>query len=170
MKNENVNDEYWINLVDCVSDASTCRVKIGTILIHKNIITGIGYVGSISGDMHCTDVGCFLLPNHGIKGSEDSVLSCERCLHAEMNAILKCATRGSHEHGWIICYSTYSPCLNCFKALLAIGVREFVFKKDYKDTYRDKYSLALHSDILTQIKWRKYIDNKEGGEKNVNGH
>lgn len=154
--NINISDKGWMGVVDAISKFSTCRVEIGAILLHKNIIVGVGYVGSISGDVHCTDVGCLLLPNHGVKGSEESTLSCERCLHAEMNAILKCNTRGSREHGWITCYSTYSPCLNCFKTLLAIGVREFVFEKSYKDQYRDEYSMTLYSNILEQIKWRKH--------------
>lgn len=156
MQNKNINDRYWMNIVDYVAKASTCRVEIGCVLLHKNIIIGVGYVGSISGDVHCTDEKCLLLPNFGVKGSGNNELSCERCIHAEMNAILKCNVRGSQSDGWIICYSTYSPCLSCFKILLAIGVRVFIFQKDYKDLHRDEYSCHLHENILSSLIWHKH--------------
>lgn len=154
--NKNITDNYWMAIVEQIAKASTCRVEIGTVLVKDNHIVGVGYLGSVSGDYHCCDDDCLLLSNYGIKGSEDNLFSCERTCHAEVNAVLKCKERGSENDGWITCYSTYSPCLQCTKILLQIGVREFIFKKDYKDLYRDQYLSQLNKTIFKQIKWRKY--------------
>lgn len=141
--NTHINDKYWMGIVDQIATASTCRVKLGTILIKDKVMVGVGYTGSVSGDSHCENTNCLLLPNHGIQGSGDNLASCYRTVHAEMNAVLKCNARGSKEAGWLECYSSYSPCLSCFKVLLQIGVRKFVFKYHYKDLYRDAYIQEL---------------------------
>ena len=152
--NKKINDAYWMDIVKHVSKASTCRVDIGCVLVHKNLIVGVGYVGSISGDDHCCDAGCIFVDNHGLKGSGDTGKSCIRTIHAETNAILKCSVCGNATNGWIECYSTYSPCLDCTKLLLQIGVRKFVFEKEYRDVNRDIYLY----DITLQPKatWRLY--------------
>lgn len=148
--NKKINDNYWMNITRQVAKASTCRVEVGCVLVHKNIIVGIGYVGSISGDSHCCDTSCIMVDNYGLKGSSDSGKSCVRTIHAETNAILKCNIRGSKDNGWIVCYSTYSPCLDCTKLLLQIGVRTFVYDKEYKDINRDTYlyNIELNNSII----------------------
>jgi len=144
--NQNIDNYYWMNIVKTVAHASTCRVKIGCIIVQHNYIVGMGYLGSIHGANHCTDVGCLLVDNHGIKGSSDTGKSCIRTIHAESNAVLKCTARGSHNDGWLHCYSTYSPCLECFKLLMQIGVRSFTYEKPYKDIYRDMLISNLNID------------------------
>jgi dCMP deaminase len=125
-----------MEIVRSVAKASTCRVKIGCIILKKNTIVGVGYVGSVHGDIHCEDVGC-LFVDAPHQGSSDSGKSCIRTIHAEMNAILKCQIRGSVDDGWLDCYSIYQPCLICFKLLLQIGVRHIYYEKLYKDEWRD---------------------------------
>ena len=145
MQNKNVNDSYWMGLVDKIAEASTCRVDIGTLLIQKKVIVGVGYLGSLSSDNHCDDFGCLLVPNKGMFGSGDEK-SCIRTVHAEMNAVLKCKARGT-EDNWLTCYCTYQPCLNCLKALLSIGVRTIVYRKDYTDKWRDFFIDNINSGI-----------------------
>lgn len=159
--NKKIDDNYWMNITRQVAKASTCRVEVGCVLVHKNIIVGVGYVGSISGDDHCCDVSCIMVDNYGLKGSSNSDQSCIRTIHAETNAILKCSVRGSKDNGWIECYSTYSPCLDCTKLLLQIGVRKFVFEKDYRDINRDKYlsRITCNSNRWSNMHhhiWRQY--------------
>jgi dCMP deaminase len=156
--NKNITHEYWIKIVQDIAQASTCRVKIGCIILKENYIVGIGYLGSISGDYHCNNEiqGCLLVDNNGLQGSGDGNRSCIRTIHAEMNAVLKTQERGEPGN-WLTCYSTYSPCLNCYKALLQIGVRVFVFEKEYKDLYRDVFIENLHLSIKDHIKWIKYV-------------
>lgn len=152
--NSKINDILWLSMANKIGTASTCRVDLGCILVHKNTIVGIGYVGSVSGDDHCCDSGCILVDNYGLKGSSDSGKSCVRTIHAEVNAVLKCNVRGSKENDWIECYSTYSPCLECTKLLLQIGVRKFVFMKEYKDINRDKYISSIY--LPYPIVWGRY--------------
>lgn len=145
--NPHINPEYWMRMAVDVAKASTCRANVGCVLVHKNTIVGIGYVGSIHGDHHCNSTEGLLAhkTDHHIlmpsksQGSTKKGNTCIRTVHAEMNAILKCTVRGSYQNGWIQSYSTYQPCLNCTKVLLQIGVRQLYYLKEYKDIWRDKF-------------------------------
>jgi len=148
--NRHIDDNYWIKMVDQVAEASTCRVKVGCVIIYNKEIMATGFVGSISGDYHCEDIGCLFIDNHGEFGSGQSQ-SCIRTSHAEMNAVFKCMKRGSIKDGWLISYSTFSPCLHCFHALLSIGVRTFIFKTEYKDLTRQLCHSHLHTEIDSLI-------------------
>jgi dCMP deaminase len=53
-------------------------------------------------------------------------------IHAEVNAITDAAKRGvSIENA--IAYLTHYPCLNCFKALAASGIKKIIYFEDYKN-------------------------------------
>lgn len=53
-------------------------------------------------------------------------------LHAESNAIAKCAKfEGSSEGG--TAYVTLSPCLQCSKLLVQAGIKRVVFLEEYRD-------------------------------------
>lgn len=147
--NSNLNHRYWMEHCDVASKASTCRVQIACVIVRHNILLGIGYNGSASGDDHCTDLGCVFVEN-SIAGSGVSGQSCIRTIHAEMNAVLKCTTYGIYGNtynGWLTAYSSYQPCLNCTKALIQIGVRTIVWQKPYRDEWRDLYIQSLSQKI-----------------------
>jgi len=154
MTNKKVNNDYWMGLIGKISEASTCRVAIGTLLIQKNVIVGVGYLGSLSGDYHCADKGCLYVDNNGLFGSGEKV-SCIRTIHSELNAVLKCSARGV-SNKWLECYCTYQPCLNCLKTLLVIGVRTIIYIKPYIDVLRDKYLENLHPDIKSTLYIAQY--------------
>ncbi len=151
--NSNINDTYWMKIVEDVSHASTCRKQLGCVLVKDKYCIGMGYVGSVHGDIHCKTSdwldGCLLVENDNKYGSGDST-SCIRTIHAEMNAILNMHqnTHGT-EDSWITCYSTYQPCLNCLKALLQIGVRVFIYQYPYLDVNRDLYIDNFPMEILS---------------------
>ena len=148
--NPMVNSKYWMAFVDTVANASTCRKKLGAVLVMDKHIIGIGYTGSVSGDQHCIGDNCLLVPNNNSYGSGDKG-SCIRTMHAEMNAVLNIQyplyTKNRNDR-YIICYSTYQPCLSCFKVLLQLGVKEFVYKNSYIDLNRDKYINNLSNNVL----------------------
>ncbi|MGX6994122.1 ComE operon protein 2 [Vagococcus penaei] len=108
---------------------STCtRLAVGaTIVRDKRIIAG-GYNGSVSGDVHCIDEGCYLVDNH-----------CVRTIHAEMNAILQCAKFGVETDQAEI-YVTHFPCLQCTKMIIQAGIKKIVYLKDY---HNNDYALRL---------------------------
>lgn len=108
---------------------STCtRLAVGsTIVRDKRIIAG-GYNGSISGDDHCIDKGCYVVDNH-----------CVRTVHAETNALLQCAKYGTPTNGADI-YVTHFPCLPCSKTIIQAGIKNLYYAKDYKN---NKYAEEL---------------------------
>ncbi len=156
--NTNLTHNYWMSIVDNIAKASTCnRANIGTIIINiKNEIVGVGYLGSIHEDSHCQDAGCILVKNNNEYGSDNNGESCIRTIHSEMNAILKCKERGNVKNGWLTCYTTYEPCLNCFKILLQIGVRKIYYFHSYKDINRDYLMTNLNNNIKTNLIYKKY--------------
>ena len=91
------------------------------------IIAG-GYNGSVSGDVHCIDEGCYLVDGH-----------CLRTIHAEMNAILQCAKFGIPTSGAEI-YVTDFPCLQCTKSLLQAGIKKIHYLRNY---HNDPYAVSL---------------------------
>lgn len=53
-------------------------------------------------------------------------------IHAEANAILKCAKHGQSCDDATI-YQTYSCCKDCSKLILQAGIKRLVYHEDYKD-------------------------------------
>ena len=69
-------------------------------------------------------------------------------LHAESNAILKCAKDGSSTDGAAL-YITMSPCVNCAKLIIQAGVKE-VYYRNHK--HFEGVNLLHHANIpATQI-------------------
>ncbi|MBP1043126.1 ComE operon protein 2 [Vagococcus sp. BWB3-3] len=122
-------DQYFMAQSVLLSLRSTCsRLAVGaTIVRDKRIIAG-GYNGSVSGDVHCIDEGCYVVDDH-----------CVRTIHAEMNAILQCAKFGVPTENAEI-YVTHFPCLQCTKMILQAGIRKIHYLKDYRN---DEYALNL---------------------------
>ncbi len=131
-------DQYFMAQAVLLSTRSTCtRLSVGAILVRdKRIIAG-GYNGSVSGDIHCIDEGCYLVDGH-----------CVRTIHAEMNAVLQCAKFGVASDGAEI-YVTDFPCLQCTKMLLQAGVHKIYYLRNY---HNDPYAICLleRKHIATQ--------------------
>lgn len=122
-------DQYFMAQSVLLSLRSTCqRLSVGaTIVRDKRMIAG-GYNGSVSGDVHCIDEGCYVVDGH-----------CVRTIHAEMNAILQCAKFGIPTDGAEI-YVTHFPCLQCTKMILQAGIKKIHYLTDYRN---DDYAIQL---------------------------
>ncbi len=150
-------DQYFMVQAALLASRSTCkRLSVGAVLVRdKRIIAG-GYNGSVSGDDHCIDEGCYLRDGH-----------CVRTIHAEMNAILQCARFGMSTDGASL-YVTDFPCLQCTKSLLQAGIKEINYIRNYhNDDYAMKLiklknvrlrQVNLDQDILDQVHLDQYID------------
>lgn len=116
---------------------STCtRLSVGaTIVRDKRIIAG-GYNGSISGDDHCIDKGCYVIDNH-----------CVRTVHAETNALLQCAKYGTPTKGADL-YVTHFPCLPCTKSIIQAGIKNLYYATDYKN---NPYAIELFEQAGVNI-------------------
>lgn len=56
----------------------------------------------------------------------------QETIHAELNAILKCAREGVSCVGSIL-YTTHSCCVPCSSMLIAAGVSEVVYAEEFRD-------------------------------------
>jgi dCMP deaminase len=117
-------DEYWLSMVPLVAARCTCpRRQVGAILVDaKGQLVSTGYNGNPSGLGHCVDIPCPGAPSLGGQRSD-----CQ-ALHAEANAVAQ--AMGSRRAPWTL-YCALTPCHDCSKLLLAVGVREIVALERY---------------------------------------
>jgi dCMP deaminase len=124
-------DEYFMSIAILASCRSPCnRLHVGSVIVKNNRIISMGYNGYISGASHIS---------HIVDGHEQSII------HSEINAITDCARRGVSLDGAII-YITHYPCINCFKAIAACGIKIIIYLDEYNNNeFVEK--LAIDSNI-----------------------
>lgn len=126
-------DQYFLSQSLVLSLRSTCeRLMVGAVIVrNKRVIAG-GYNGSVSGEDHCIDVGCYLEEGR-----------CVRTVHAEMNALLQCAKFGVQTDGAEI-FVTHFPCLKCTQSIIQAGIRKIYYLHDY---HNHPYAKQLLSQV-----------------------
>lgn len=102
----------WANLSHCN------RKKVGALVIKNGMIISDGYNGTPTGFENDCEI-------------EDGTTKWS-VIHAEANAILKCAKHGHSCDGSTI-YQTHSPCRECSKLILQSGIKRLVYIDEYKD-------------------------------------
>lgn len=120
--------DYFLAQAMLIANRSTCdRARVGCVIVKNNRILSTGYNGSVSGHVHCSEVGHYMVDGH-----------CVRTVHAEINAITQCAkTNVSTQDAEV--YVTHFPCLNCTKAIIQSGISRVYYKNDYrKDAYAEQ--------------------------------
>lgn len=65
-------------------------------------------------------------------------------LHAEENAILKCAYEGKSTQDTTL-YLNLSPCVHCAKLIINAGIKEVFYTEEYRDT--DGINILKHNGI-----------------------
>lgn len=129
MKNKH---EFYLRLAREIGKASYCnRSKVGAVLVKDDNIISFGYNGTPSGFENICEI--------------DNVTKPE-VLHAESNAITKCAksTYSSHD---ATMYLTLSPCFDCAKLIIQAGIKEVFFAELYRIT--DGIDLLNKANIKT---------------------
>lgn len=102
----------WSKLSHCT------RRKVGAIIVKNGMIISDGYNGTPSGfDNDC-------------EGGDGATLW--YVLHAEANAISKVARSTNNAQDSTL-YLTMSPCKDCSKMILQVGIQRVVFAELYKD-------------------------------------
>ncbi len=115
-------DDYFISTALLISCRSPChRLHVGCILVKNNRIISSGYNGFLPGSNHIS-----IVITEGSNSHEQATV------HAECNAIADCANRGVNINS-AIAYITHYPCINCFKMLVASGIKEIKYLHDYKN-------------------------------------
>ncbi len=102
----------WSFLSHCV------RKKVGAIIVKNGMIISDGYNGTPTGF------------NNACEDNEGQTLW--YVLHAEANAISKVARSTNNAQDSTL-YLTLSPCKDCSKMILQVGIRRVVFSELYKD-------------------------------------
>ena len=138
MTRQEEKDRAYMAMADDFGQLShAIRAKVGCVIVSdKGQIISQGYNGTPSGrDNSCEYVG------------EDGELHTKaEVLHAESNAITKCAKWGSTTDGATL-YVTLSPCMECSKLIIQSGIRRVV----YKELYRNGDGLKLLSDLGIKV-------------------
>ncbi|MFD1038543.1 ComE operon protein 2 [Virgibacillus byunsanensis] len=131
-------DQYYMAQSNLLALRSTCtRLMVGaTIVRDKRIIAG-GYNGSVSGSVHCTDEGCYVIDGH-----------CVRTVHAEANALLQCAKFGVPTENAEM-YVTHFPCLQCCKQIIQSGIKTVYYAVDYRN---HPYAIDLFKEAGVNMK------------------
>jgi dCMP deaminase len=142
--NQRINwDDYFISTALLISCRSPCnRLHVGCVLVYNNRIISAGYNGFLPGANHQS-----IILTEGNNTNEQATI------HAECNAIADCANRGVSTIG-ATAYITHYPCINCFKILVAAGIREIKYLHEYKnDSNVEKLIKSMISNhiILTKL-------------------
>ena len=103
------------------------RKQVGALIVKDGIIISDGYNGTPSGfENECEEF-------HDAATGWSTVLKTKwYVLHAEANAILKCAKHGQSCNGSTL-YLTMSPCRECSKLILQSGIKRVVYLDEYRD-------------------------------------
>lgn len=103
------------------------RKQVGALIVKDGMIISDGYNGTPSG----FENECEYAPDAATGWS--TVLKTKwYVLHAEANAILKCAKHGQSCNGSTL-YLTMSPCRECSKLILQSGIKRVVYLDEYRD-------------------------------------
>ena len=112
-------DLTYLRMARNWSELSHCRrKKVGALIVKNGMLISDGYNGTPSGYDNCCE--------------NDSYETLWYTIHAEANAILKCAKWGNSCNGSTL-YLTHSPCKECSKLILQSGIIRVVYIEDYKD-------------------------------------
>ena len=115
-------DKYYIKVAQvCAKNSYAIKLKVGAIIVKDNQIISDGFNGTPSGFAN----KCEIFNVYG------DLCTLPYVLHAESNAILKCAKYGRPTNGSTL-YITHSPCIECAKLIIQAGIIRVVYLEDYK--------------------------------------
>lgn len=127
-------DLFYIKLSLEVAKASYCKRKqVGALIVKGDNVIAIGYNGTISGF-------------HNVCELQDGTTRHD-VLHAESNAIAKCAKSSNSSDGATL-YTTLSPCFECAKIIIQSGIKEVYYLEQYRNI--DGLNLLTKSNIYVQ--------------------
>lgn len=129
VKQRITRDALFMGITKLIAKRGTCgRAQVGAVITIDNRIIAMGYNGPLPGRPHCSPSVC------------DTNTTCERAVHAEMNAISHAAKLGLALDGGVL-YCSYSPCETCARMIIQTGISRVVYEKEYKS---DRGLLELH--------------------------
>ena len=128
----------WAKLSHCT------RAKVGSLIVKDQMIISDGYNGQPSGFDNTCEI---LTPIPDIEGAAESKTDW-KVIHAEANAILKCAKHGTSCRGATL-YVTLPPCPECCKLILQAGIERVVY---LDEKARDLSGLEILKHVVKMSK------------------
>lgn len=122
----------WSKLSHCT------RAQVGSLIVKGKMIISDGYNGMPSGFPNTCEI------NSPIGEQTDW-----KVIHAEANAILKCARHGTSCEGATL-YVTLAPCPECCKLILQAGIARVVYLEN--KMARDLTGLEILSNVVKMKK------------------
>ena len=129
-------DDYFMIQAILAKSRSNCLSRqIGAVLVKNNRQISTGYNGTPTGIINCFEGGCKRCSEriNGVIKSGESLDRCI-CVHAEANAIMQCVmfgNAGSTRNATL--YSTLSPCIECSKMAITVGIGRIVVLSKYTE-------------------------------------
>ena len=155
-------DVYFMLQAEIAKLRSNCITRqIGSVIVKENRQIATGYNGTPPGIKNCIDGGCDRCQAR-MNGEFSSGGNLERCLctHAEANAIMQCALfgNGTNTSGTTL-YSTFSPCLECSKMCITVGIKRIVVINDYtEDSYKILEEANININKLKKEELLQWLD------------
>lgn len=116
------SDKYYIKVAQlCANNSYATNLKVGAIIVKDGQIMSDGFNGTPCGFENKCEV----------KSLDGSLHTLSYVIHAESNAILKCAKYGRSTNCSTL-YITHSPCIECAKSIIQAGIIRVVYLEDYK--------------------------------------
>ena len=139
-------DTYFMLQAEVAKLRSNCLSRqVGCIIVKDNRQIATGYNGTPSSIKNCFAGGCprcLDKQNNKIKSGEN--LERCYCTHAEANAIMQCALFRTGSTKGSTLYSTFSPCLECSKMAISVGIGRIVIVDSYPE---DGFEILRQANI-----------------------
>ena len=106
------SDKYYIKVAQlCAKNSYAVNLQVGAIIVKDGQIMSDGFNGTPSGfENKCETFNI-----------DGNLCTFPYVLHAESNAILKCAKYSRSTNGSTL-YITHSPCIKCAKLIIQVGI------------------------------------------------
>lgn len=161
-------DEYFMLQAELAKLRSNCMTrKVGAVIAKNHRQLATGYNGTPPGMTNCYEGGCERCADRmrGLVRSGDSLERC-LCTHAEANAIIHCAILGIGAVSGATLYSTSTPCLDCSKMAVTIGIQRFVCIDTYpEDTRSLLKSAGIDVRLLEQSVINRWLGALQPGQE-----
>lgn len=157
-------DKYYMDVAQAVARGANCLGStVGAVVVSGNRIVSTGYNGTPNGFPNCCDDGCVRCRDRWLEKqgrhaemsdpSHTGGAALDRCIcvHAEQNSFLTAARFGIRLEGAVL-YTTLSPCFNCLKEAVQIGVTRVVYANWYPARYSEQIAnqyVALYRHLMS---------------------
>ncbi|NEN22030.1 dCMP deaminase family protein [Cryomorpha ignava] len=126
-------DLAYLRMAHEWSKLSHCKRKqVGSIIVKNGMIISDGYNGAPAGFDNCCE--------------DDDGKTHWFVLHAEANAISKVARSTNNAQDSTL-YLTMSPCKDCCKMILQVGIKRVVYSTQYRDNLGLELLKSAHIEV-----------------------